>query len=249
VKGEIAGNGSMIRVGSNKSILGLGEDASLTNLGLAISYDSNIVIRNIHFKSGPGDAVSIEESAHHIWVDHNTLENYGDGLLDIKRASDWITVSWNQFLNHKDVGLVGHSDENGVQDTLILHVSFHHNWYTQVQGSAPRVRYGQVHVFNNLYQSLSNYAVASTQFAQVVFEGNDLEDVSKPSLIQHTSDFAGTLSERLNLYVDCGAVQSGGVVFDPATQYSYTLLPVEQVRALVQSASGVGRLAQLRLGK
>ncbi len=233
MKGGIAGNGRMIRVGSNKSILGLGEDASLTNLGLAISQDSNIVIRNIHFKSGPGDAISIEESAHHIWVDHNTLENYGDGLLDIKRASDWITVSWNQFLNHKDVGLVGHSDENGVQDTLILHVSFHHNWYTQVQGSAPRVRYGQVHVFNNLYQSLSNYAVASTQFAQVVFEGNDLEDVSKPSLIQHTSDFAGTLSERLNLYVDCGAVQSGGVVFDPATHYSYTLQPVEQVRALV----------------
>lgn len=53
------------------------------------------------------DLIDIETSTK-IWIDHNTFRNdgitgdkdYYDGLLDAKRASDSITVSWNRFLDH-----------------------------------------------------------------------------------------------------------------------------------------------------
>lgn len=53
------------------------------------------------------DLIDIEEATQ-IWIDHNTFRNdgitgdkdYYDGLLDAKRASDFITVSWNEFHDH-----------------------------------------------------------------------------------------------------------------------------------------------------
>jgi pectate lyase/lysophospholipase L1-like esterase len=116
------------------------------------------------------DNISLR-GATHVWIDHCTLDDghrpdhlessvYGrrvqhhDGLLDITRGSDLVTVSWNHFRKHEKGSLVGGSD-NHTEDAGKLRVTFHHNFWDQVKERAPRVRYGQVHLYNNLHTGSS----------------------------------------------------------------------------------------------
>lgn len=52
-----------------------------------------------------GDGVSIFGSSH-IWVDHNSLSNCADGLVDAIMGSTAITISNNHFTHHNEVRLV-----------------------------------------------------------------------------------------------------------------------------------------------
>ena len=103
----------------------------------------------------------------HLWVDHASFTDgampdsssptfFGrpfeqhDGELDITNASDLATVSWNAFREHDKTMLIGSSDST-TADTGKLRVTLHHNHFENVGQRAPRVRYGQVHVYNNYY--------------------------------------------------------------------------------------------------
>jgi pectate lyase len=77
-----------------------------------------------------------------------------DGLLDITNASDLVTVSWNVFRNHDKVMLIGSSD-NAPNDVGKLRVTLHHNLFEALGQRVPRVRFGQVHVYNNYYKICS----------------------------------------------------------------------------------------------
>jgi len=69
-----------------------------------------------------------------------------------------VTVSWNRFLNHDKVSLVGSSDtgNTATADRGKLRVTFRHNFYDNVGQRTPRVRFGQVHVYNNYYSIVNN---------------------------------------------------------------------------------------------
>ncbi|MEV7090053.1 pectate lyase [Streptomyces sp. NPDC093085] len=103
----------------------------------------------------------------HVWVDHNTFTDgrhpdseqpryYGrlyqqhDGLLDIVRSANLVTVSWNVFADHDKTMLIGNSD-SAVADRGTLKVTVHHNLFRDVSERAPRVRFGQVDTYNNHY--------------------------------------------------------------------------------------------------
>ena len=113
------------------------------------------------------DSISLRNS-HHVWIDHNTfvdretadstLPHYfgvifqvHDGLVDITNASDLVTVSWNRFENHDKVMLIGSSD-SATADRGKLRVTLHHNLFEDLGQRTPRVRFGQVHVYNNYYK-------------------------------------------------------------------------------------------------
>jgi pectate lyase len=74
-----------------------------------------------------------------------------DGQLDITNASDFVTVSWNRFENHDKVMLIGSSD-SATADRGKLRVTLHHNLFEDLGQRTPRVRFGQVHVYNNYYK-------------------------------------------------------------------------------------------------
>ncbi|MET0535263.1 MAG: polysaccharide lyase family 1 protein, partial [Steroidobacter sp.] len=112
------------------------------------------------------DSISLRDS-NNVWIDHNTFEDvttadstqprhFGvlyqihDGALDITNASDLVTVSWNRFQNHDKVMLIGSSD-GATADRGKLRVTLHHNYFERVGQRAPRVRFGQVHLYNNYY--------------------------------------------------------------------------------------------------
>ena len=74
-----------------------------------------------------------------------------DGLLDITNASDLVTVSAGiASRNHDKMMLIGSSD-TAAPDRGKLRVTLHHNLFDGIGQRAPRVRFGQVHVYNNLY--------------------------------------------------------------------------------------------------
>jgi pectate lyase len=112
------------------------------------------------------DTLSLRRSTH-VWVDHCSFDDgarpdatagarlgrkvqHHDGLLDITQQSDFVTVSWNHFRDHDKTSLVG-SGDGVTADAGRLRVSYHHNLWENTMSRQPRVRYGQVHVYNNLY--------------------------------------------------------------------------------------------------
>lgn len=116
------------------------------------------------------DSISLRGSTH-VWIDHNTFEDrttadstqplyFGrlfqvhDGETDITNAADLVTVSWNRYLVHDKVMLIGSSDSGStaVGDRGKLRVTIHHNLFDGVNQRTPRVRFGQVHVYNNYYK-------------------------------------------------------------------------------------------------
>jgi pectate lyase/pectin methylesterase-like acyl-CoA thioesterase len=105
--------------------------------------------------------------ATHVWVDHCTFDDgarpdptaatrlgrkvqHHDGLLDITQQSDFVTVSWNRFRDHDKTMLIGSSDKQTLDEGR-LRVTLHHNLFERTMARTPRVRWGQVHVFNNLF--------------------------------------------------------------------------------------------------
>lgn len=137
------------------------------------------------------DAVTLR-AASHVWADHNTFTDaprldsanpkyYGreyqihDGALDITKGSDLVTVERNRFVDHDKTMLIGSSDTDS---TGKLHVSIHHNVWKGIVQRAPLARIGQIHVYNNVYDTTALdgyaplYSINSRAKAQVVAEDN-----------------------------------------------------------------------------
>ena len=91
----------------------------------------------------------------HIWVDHCEFFNGDaankdryDGLLDCKNNVQWMTFSYNYFHDHDKSCLWGKGDTDVYENCRTI--SFHHNFFDNIQGSRlPLQRGGHVHYYNN----------------------------------------------------------------------------------------------------
>lgn len=130
------------------------------------------------------DSVSIR-NGDHVWVDHNEfadvetkdealpyyfgrLYQVHDGQLDITNAADFVTVSWNVFKDHDKVMLIGSSDSSTptkYADYGKLNVTLHHNVFDNTGQRGPRVRFGKVHIYNDMYRVKGN---ATYQYSWLV---------------------------------------------------------------------------------
>ena len=234
---------SPLRVKSNKTLIGVGPDATIVGGGIFLTKVSNIIIRNLTIREAP-DAINLEGAAHHVWVDHCDLSKCTDGLLDIKRGSDLVTVSWNRFHDHHKTCLLGHSDKDDIRrmDTGHLRVTYHHNFFDGTQTRHPRVRFAEpVHVFNNYFKN-NEYGVAALMDSGVLVEGNVFENVEHPTHTQYgDSPDPGRLVERDNLYIKSGTPEVRGSVVEPRTAYHYTLDRPADVARIVPQGAGVAR--------
>ncbi|MFF3444102.1 polysaccharide lyase family 1 protein [Streptosporangium sp. NPDC002721] len=245
VSGRIQVSG-MLTVVANKSILGVGTTAEITGGGLQLGSTTrpgnNVIIRNIRFTGAEDDSISVTNKAHHVWIDHNDLSDGYDGLLDIKRESDFVTVSWNHFHHHSKAALLGHSD-NYPADVGKLRVTYHHNFFDGTDQRHPRVRFAEpVHVLNNYYRNNALYGVASTENAGVLVEGNYFENVAHPIYVGYDKSGPGRVVERNNRYVGSGTPQTAGTVVEPRTYYQYTVDDPATVPATVSAGAGVGKI-------
>ncbi|GGP77373.1 pectate lyase family protein [Saccharothrix coeruleofusca] len=238
VSGTIALS-SMTKVASNKTIIG-DAGATITGQGLNIANASNVIVRNLNFRDWGDDAINVQYSTR-VWIDHNTFSSGSDGAVDIKRASDYVTVSWNKFTDHNKTMLLGHDDDNGSEDRGKLRVSYHHNWFDGTRQRHPRVRFGNpVHVYNNYYGGVTDYGVASTLEAGVLVEGNYFENTEDPFHRGEGDSPAANLVARNNHFVNSGSGDQGGSV--KSIPYSYALDPASSVKSVVTSGAGTGRI-------
>ncbi|MFI6507798.1 polysaccharide lyase family 1 protein [Streptosporangium sp. NPDC050855] len=248
-------NDGMYNVASDKTIIGVGANAALVggglNIGLPVS-DSvtsppanavhNIIIRNIAFSGASDDMINVQMFSHHIWIDHNDFSNGDDGAVDIKRGSDFVTVSWNRFHDHDKTLLLSHDEDAGPQDIGRLHVTYHHNFFDASDQRHPRVRFADVvHVYNNYYRD-NSYGIASTYNAGVLVENNYFYSVNNPGRVEFSGDL-GRLVERGNILVDCNhPIETRGTVTEPRTYYSYAPDPASAVPTIVPAGAGVGKI-------
>lgn len=106
----------------------------------------------------------------------------------------------------------------------------------------PRVRYGQVHVFNNYFASPgNNYCVRAGRNASLLIEGNYFQDVKSPFEFNNATD-QGTahITARNNTFVNVTGTQATGGGGTPFTSYPYsaTIEPSGGVRDVVQRCAG-----------
>lgn len=250
VSGTITGD-TDLKVGANTTLIGLGSNASLVGISVNIEV-SNVIVRNLSISyvlasDTTGDAIHIQGStATHIWIDHNNLfsdmnhgKDYYDGLVDITHAADDITVSWNRFHDHYKVSLVGHSDSNGSEDTGHLHVTYHHNWFDNVNSRLPSLRFGTGHVYNNYYENVGDSAIHSRMGAQMLIENNVFRNVGTAITTTGDSSEDGYANATGNDYggATVDITQVGTFTRAP---YSYTLDPTSSVIDEVSTYSGVG---------
>ncbi|MFC5638048.1 pectate lyase family protein [Streptomyces bullii] len=229
----------------NKTIIGVGTSGVINGGGLDFYRSYNVIVRNIKFTNAEDDAVNVGRESHHIWIDHNEFVAPVDGALDINRAAEYVTVSWNWFNKTDKNMLIGHSDGNGGQDAGKLKVSIHHNFFDGSKQRNPRVRFGEpVHVYNNYYRNNELYGIASTMNAGVLVEGNYFENVPHPcySASGYADSGPGRLVQRGNQFVGSGTCEANGSVTEPRTFYAYTLDPVANVPSLVRAGAGVGKI-------
>ncbi|MEV6510282.1 polysaccharide lyase family 1 protein [Streptomyces sp. NPDC051642] len=247
VNGLISLSGQ-VDIGSNTTVLGVGSASGFTGGGLRLKKVTNVVVRNLNISKpvAPADGITVQASTK-VWIDHNAFssdldhgKDYYDGLLDITHASDYVTVSWNTFKNHYKGSLVGHSDNNASEDTGHLRVTYHHNWFDQVNSRIPSLRFGTGHFYDN-YVVGAETAVHSRMGAQMFVQNNVFRDTEVAVTTNRDSDVDGYANLSGN---DLGgaATEISQVGTFTSPPYSYTAEPASTVVASVTAGAGTGKL-------
>ncbi|CZS99057.1 hypothetical protein WAI453_008398 [Rhynchosporium graminicola] len=244
-------NCGYVSVGSNISIFGKGAKSGITNSGFHVRKATNVILQNLALGPAPPkfDIVTLEESTK-IWIDHNTFISHGlsvdkddyDGLLDITHASDAITVSWNTFTGHWKGSLVGHSDNNGAQDTGKLHITYHHNLFDKVNSRLPSVRFGSVHVFNQHVTGTNTSAVHARMGAQIYVENSVFHDTKLAMVTDIDSDAPGSICDVGNLLTGNSTIEITQTC-NLTIPYPYTAEPVTAVVESLAAGAGAGKVS------
>ncbi|MFB7331413.1 polysaccharide lyase family 1 protein [Streptomyces adustus] len=247
VSGLISLSGQ-VDIGSNTTVLGVGSASGFTGGGLRLKKVTNVVIRNLNISKpvAPADGITVQASTK-VWVDHNSFssdrdhdKDYYDGLLDITHGSDYVTVSWNTFKDHYKGSLVGHSDSNASEDTGHLRVTYHHNWFNNVNSRIPSLRFGTGHFYDN-YVVGADTAVHSRMGAQMFVQNNVFRSTAVAVTTSRDSDVDGYANLSGN---DLGGaateISRTGTFTSPP--YSYTAEPASTVVASVTAGAGAGKI-------
>lgn len=183
-----------IIVGSNKSIVGVGNKGVLHGKGLRLKQGaSNVIIQNLHIDNlNPqhiwgGDGISLEGQNNGVWIDHNKFTRVGRQMFVSHFDANTATLSNNEFdgktsysrtCNNKHywtIMMVGKLDK----------ITFDKNYLHDVSGRAPKIGSESgtqiIQAVNNYYNYNTGHAFdISFAGARVLIEGNRLENQPQP---------------------------------------------------------------------
>ncbi|MFC7303700.1 pectinesterase family protein [Streptomyces monticola] len=238
--------GKEIKVASDKTIVGAGTSGEIVGGGFFLGQGvHNVIIRNLTIrdsyagtwndKEHDWDAIQMD-GAHHVWIDHNDLRHMADGLIDSRKDTTYVTVSWNKLSDNNKTFGIGWT-ENATADLTV-----HHNRFRETEQRNPSTdNAAHAHLYNNYLQdepgtdittSYGNYARGRTA---MVLENSYFEGLANPV----TKDATAALVQRGNVFKNTsGRNESGGSAFDPKKFYDYSLDPAAEVPALVKSGAG-----------
>lgn len=264
---NISPMGKDIRVGANKTIIGLGVDAEINGGVLAVESTSNVIIKNLIIadtvtddwdgKDNDYDGIRIRRS-HHVWVHHCTIRRHGDGAIDIVNGSRYVTVSYCVFEAHNKTMLIGGSDGETFSVENPHSVTLYRNWFKGTTQRHPRVRFGKVHVFNNYYSDMgqygrqmgfttwTGYAIGFGVDAKIVSQLNYFENVDRPTDRFDNSSRPAYIIDVGSVFVNSGSFteQTTGTSWVPVDKYHFETIPAADVKSYVMLNAGAGRMNQ-----
>ncbi|WP_344346903.1 pectate lyase [Catellatospora coxensis] len=253
---------------SNVTIIGVGGGAVFDQLGIHIRDSSNIIIQNVTVRnvkksgsplSNGGDAIGMESTVRRVWVDHVTLEASGgesegyDGLFDMKDDVQYVTLSYSILRNSGRGGLIGSSES----DTGNGFITFHHNYYSNIDSRTPLLRGGIAHIYNNHYSGLVESGINSRAGARAKVDNNYFQN-SKDVLGTFYTSEAGYWQVSGNIFNNV-TWSSPGSENNPAgpnvvsnttvsIPYAYTLDAASCVPSVVAATAGANKGLQVSNG-
>ncbi|KAG8966377.1 hypothetical protein FRC03_012080 [Tulasnella sp. 419] len=254
--GSYTGN-EVIKIGANKSLIGISPGPSLVGIGLRVLEKSNIIIRNLKISkvlAEAGDAIGIQgTTVKNIWIDQCDLssdmdhdKDYYDGLLDITHGVQFVSITYTKFHDQWKGSLVGHSDSNGSEDTVFT-VTYAYNYWYNINSRMPSFRFGtgkkqfliftkqliyflalEGHILNSYF--LDSGDAINARGSRLRVENNVFSNVKAPISGDGCVDAVNNLGATPNTALPCNPP-----VLIP---YSYTTLSLSLVPSYVPANAG-----------
>lgn len=166
---------------------GVGDDATVHGFGFLIRNAKGIEFRNFAIMNCLDDGLSLDTKNQHIWI-HNMDMFYGqaggdsdqakgDGTIDLKGNSQYITIAYNRFWDCGKSSLCGMKSETNEN-----WITYHHNWFDHSDSRHPRIRTMSVHVYNNYYDGNAKYGVGATTGSSAFVESNYFRNAKDPMM-------------------------------------------------------------------
>ena len=200
----------------NMTFEGVGDDATVYGFGFLLREAESVEFRNFAIMRCLDDAMSLDTDNSHVWIHNMDLfygkkggaadQAKGDGTVDIKGDSKYVTVAYNRFWDNGKASMCGMKSETGEN-----WITYHHNWFDHSDSRMARVRTMSVHMYNNYYQHCDVYGVGATSGSSVFMESNYFDATKRPimSSLQGTDAMGdGTFSGEKG-----GLIKAYGNVF------------------------------------
>ena len=200
----------------NMTFEGVGDDATVYGFGFLLREAESVEFRNFAIIRCLDDAMSLDTKNSHVWIHNMDLfygkkgsaadQAKGDGTVDIKGDSKYVTVAYNRFWDNGKASMCGMKSETGEN-----WITYHHNWFDHSDSRMARVRTMSVHMYNNYYQHCDVYGIGATSGSSVFMESNYFDAVKRPimSSLQGTDAMGdGTFSGEKG-----GLIKAYGNVF------------------------------------
>ena len=209
----------------NMTFEGVGDDATVYGFGFLLREAESVEFRNFAIMRCLDDAMSLDTDNSHVWIHNMDLfygkkgsaadQAKGDGTVDIKGDSQYITVAYNRFWDNGKASMCGMKSETGEN-----WITYHHNWFDHSDSRMARVRTMSVHMYNNYYQHNDVYGIGATSGSSIFMESNYFDAVKRPimSSLQGTDAMGdGTFSGEKG-----GLIKAYGNVFaNKPANFSY----------------------------
>lgn len=169
----------------NMTFEGVGDDATVYGFGFLLREAESVEFRNFAIMRCLDDAMSLDTKNSNVWIHNMDLfygkkgsaadQAKGDGTVDIKGDSKYVTVAYNRFWDNGKASMCGMKSETGEN-----WITYHHNWFDHSDSRMARVRTMSVHMYNNYYQHCDVYGIGATSGSSIFMESNYFDAVKRP---------------------------------------------------------------------
>ena len=240
----------------NMTFEGVGDDATVYGFGFLLREAESVEFRNFAIMRCLDDAMSLDTDNSHVWIHNMDLfygkkgsaadQAKGDGTVDIKGDSKYVTVAYNRFWDNGKASMCGMKSETGEN-----WITYHHNWFDHSDSRMARIRTMSVHMYNNYYQHNDVYGVGATSGSSVFMESNYFDATKRPimSSLQGTDakgdgTFSGEKGGLIKAYGNVFANKPANFSYIPYAENNTSFdayevsNPSEQVPASVKTLVG-----------
>ncbi|MGM9969749.1 MAG: InlB B-repeat-containing protein [Anaeroplasma sp.] len=201
-------------------------------------------VRNLKFINTPEDAIGMEGtqgtlkadgtvenassatadilgSVERCWIHNNEFyspkisspaesdKSEGDGSVDFKRGQ-YFTCSYNYFEGCHKTNLVGSADTS-----LQFNLTYHHNYWYLCKARGPLARRANIHMYNNVFDSQTDYAQNTRADAYIYSEYNLFYMTKNPQRVD-----GGAIKSYNDSFSSCIESMGGTIVTDKSQTVS-----------------------------